>query len=832
MDARDVCLRLLAAESEAEVQKIIESVPEMRDRDNWQPLDRRDTNFNVTSNQASDGAKALTELMTNMVDAVLMKHAFQKGIDPKGTDAPKTMYDAVDVLVKNLYGGKLTSLGSEDLWLREFALKNLVIGITGAKRKREGLPCYTFVDNGEGQRGKDFEDTFLSLSAGNKKSIPFVQGKFNMGSSGVLRYCGRRWFKLIVSRRYDGKSGWCWTLMRRRPGDSDSMPVAEYFILGKTEILSFDSDYLYPFRATTGERYDVKIGTGTVVKLFDYQIGPKFLSFNGTREALNENLVETILPFRILDFRQFPKTEKARKAAQKRGRDRASGVDSRPFYGLEFLLLRSHKEEGLAEEEEDAAAVDEHKIHVGSIEDPDIGTVSVSAIPLKQTIPGWLKESRNRIFHVVNGQVQYKQRRGHLARQCGFPALMDRVVILVDASNLTFSAHNDVWKGDREHVVKTTFGERYLDKVTTTIKESTALKDLNNKIIQQELKRSSKAESNEIFQKLVNLDRNIAGLLSQRDPTIHVPTSGGGETGSETGGGEWNGGKHSPTFIHLEERPKKYGLKVPINHTRPVGARTDAENSYLNRTDNQGRVIIDDEVRVKFGIREYLHDGRLTIYFEPQEEALAVGDTFTFKIGLKDDAMAEAVESEKLVLRVAEEHSPPPPDPNKNKKNKHKSGKGKTNKGKGENAPMLGLPKCTLLTEDGREIDGYGVESWPTGFNGYDGGVIEDLGEEGVVYKINYDNAYHRKYLRSQRSDVARKIVTEKYILGMRILMLGYEHAFRSLQDENGGNGEGVAEFADDFRRMSARGAASTVLALTETLSKIVDRSSVGDDVE
>ena len=62
--------------------------------------------------------------------------------------------------------------------------------------------------------------------------------------------------------------------------------------------------------------------------------------------------------------------------------------------------------------------------------------------------------------------------------------------------------------------------------------------------------------------------------------------------------------------------------------------------------------------------------------------------------------------------------------------------------------------------------------------------------------------------------------------------MLGYEHALRSLQDGNGGGSEGFAEFADDFRRMAARGAASTVLAPAENLPKIVDQSSVGDDVE
>jgi hypothetical protein len=46
------------------------------------------------------------------------------------------------------------------------------------------------------------------------------------------------------------------------------------------------------------------------------------------------------------------------------------------------------------------------------------------------------------------------------------------------------------------------------------------------------------------------------------------------------------------------------------------------------------------------------------------------------------------------------------------------------------------------------------------------------------------------------------------------------------------GDLDGIAEFADDFRRVAARGAASTVLALAENLPKIVDASSVQADVE
>lgn len=816
MDMKSICLKLIAAESEAEVDAILSSVPEMQDPENWKPLDGRETNFNVTSNQASDGGKALTELMTNMVDAVLLKHAYAKNIDPKGSLAPKTMYQAVDDLVQKMQGGKLVNLETNDPWLKTFAQNNLVIGITGAKSKAEGLPCYTFADNGEGQNPDQFEDTFLSLSAGHKKSINFVQGKFNMGSSGVLRYCGRRWYKLIVSRRHDKKGPWGWTLMRRRPADSDRMPVAEYFVMPGGKIARFEADSLYPFNTIERKRYDrMHLETGTIVKLFDYQVGARFMSFKGSRDALNENLVETILPFRILDLRQKPDP--------KRGPDRALGVDPRPFYGMEFLLLNSHKEEGLDDEDE---ASGEKKVFVGNFSDPRLGEVSISAIPLKRELPGWLKpnNSNNRVFHAVNGQVQFKQTRGYVSTTCGFPALKDRIVIVVDASNLTFSAHNEVWKGDREHLSSTQDGERYVDLVTKTIKESDALKELSQRVAAEELDRAAKTERDDLFQKLVDKDPSLAGLLSSRDPSIKLPASGGSKNvGSESGTKDEFEGKYSPSFVRLEEKVKDGVLEVPSGRSRPFGARTDAANNYLQRTDNTGKVILDDEVRKRFGVREHLKDGRLTFYLTPNAEAIAIGDTLTFKVGLKDDAMAAAVESEEITVKVVEDTE----DENKGKKTKQKnanSSGGDQKSGKGEDAPTHGLPKYVLMTQDGRKIGDIETEEWPEGFNETDGGTIEDLGTEGI-FKINYDNVYHLKYKKAA-TGIGKDVVSEKYILGMRILLLGTEHALKAMQKTD----NGAAEFLDEFRRAAARGAASTVLALAENLPKIVDASSVQTD--
>ena len=819
MQSKDICLKLLQAESEKEVQKILDSSPEFKKAQHWQPLDNRETNFNVTSNQASDGGKALTELMTNMVDAVLMKHAYLKKIDPKSPKAPRTMYEAVDKLVKPLQGGKLVNLDPNDPWLREFARANLVIGITGAKNKKEGLPCYTFVDNGEGQRPQDFKHTFLSLSEGNKRSIPFVQGKYNMGSSGVLGYCGRQWYKLIVSRRYDGKGPWGWTLMRRRPGDG--MPVAEYFVLPNGSIPSFQADRLYPYLRGDRKRYDgVHLATGTIIKLYDYQVGSRFLSFRGSREALNENLVETILPFRLLDFRQKPDP--------KRGGERAEGIDPRPFYGMEFLLLRAHKEEESGEGEEDSEDHEiaaDSRISVANIKDPELGEISISAIALKRKLPDWLRNSNNRVFHALNGQVQFKQTRGYIT-DCGFPALKDRVVIIIDSSKLSFAAHNDVWKGDREHIRNTIIGERYRDAVTTAIRESTTLKELQFKVAREEMERAANTERNDLFQKLVDKDPTLANLLTGHDPILRLP-SGGGANGNDNGKGLFEG-KYSPTFLRLEEKSHGKIVELPINRSRPIAARTDAENGYLNRPDNPGSLVVPEEIALRFALRTHLHDGRLTVYIDPVEGKVQVGDKFGFVIGLQDPAMALPLEVE-LNMRIVEEEAPPARPKVGKSPSRTKSGQGSDRKGNGRSAPTHGLPKYGLLTKDGRKVGEQESESWPANFTDQDGGMVRDLGDDQVLYLINYDNVYHLKYKMQTRGDIAKDVMTEKFVLGMRILMLGYEHALRVLKESAG---EGIGEFSDDFRRMAARGAASTVLALAENLPKIVDSSSASQDVE
>ena len=600
-----------------------------------------------------------------------------------------------------------------------------------------------------------------------------------MGSSGVLGYCGMRWFKLIVSRRYDGKRPWGFTLMRRRPGGG--MPVVEYFVLSNGKIPSFDDDVIYPFITRSGKRHDgVHLSTGTIIKLYDYQIGSRFSSgFRGAREALNENLVETILPFRLLDFRQKPDPT--------RGGDRAEGIDPRPFYGMEFLLIRSHKE-NLQEEEEDGVAGTGKKIAVATIDDPYLGRIEVSAIALKRSIPGWLEKSNNRVFHAVNGQVQFKQTRGYLSQTCRLPALKDRVIIIINASNLTFEAHNDIWKGDREHIRNTIVGERYQEMATEAIRGSQALKDLQRDVAREELSQATKSQGD----------------------------------GREFGEGEKKifEGKRSPTFLRFGRGDQLKVVEIPINGGCALVATTNVENDYLQRSANTGVILLEPRVRERFGTRIHLHNGKLAIHLAPVEGAVKVGDKFRFKIALRDDLMAHPVEA-KLSLHISHIDKTDKLIRASDKKEIDKNGGRNGRRGQ---AATHGLPKYLLLTKDGRKIGDQPTEKWPSDFDEHEGGTITDLGNNEVIYKINYDNAYHLNYRSQQRGDIARDVVTEKYILGMRILMLGFERAYRAIRKTSNGKGRRIEQFAHLFRAIAARGAGSTVLSLAENFAKIVDK--------
>lgn len=808
MDSADLCFAFLRAESEAAVTQIIESELLLFASTAWREIDQRDTNSNTINNQASTGSKALTELCTNMVDAVLMKRAYEHGIsDLTGPDAPQSVTEAVRTLIG--FTGDRTGVLSEiddDEALRRFAAENLVIGVTGGSRKGEAI-CFTFADNGEGQHPDAFDRTFLSLSTRNKSDIPFVQGKWNMGGSGVLGYCGLHWYKLIVSRRYDLTGPWGWTLIRQRPGAE--LPVAEYLTI-EGSVPSFEHDRIFPATLRSGEVDEqLSRSSGTIIKLYDYTLEARAsTSFDGIREALNAGLVSTVLPFRLYNYRATP--------SQTRTGRRAIGVDERPLNGMESQLRREARGRASGEIQNARGHRAYERHHVDTVIHPQLGEITITGIVLPQTLPGWLNSNIGRIFHSVNGQVQHTQTRGYLSQRCRFPGLKDRVVLIVDATKMNAAAHNLVWKSDREHVRETFIGQIYLDTVRQTIADSEFLKALQQEFAAEQIDAEESDTQKSLFESLIENDQNIAQLLPQG--TLVRRRGRRRQGGEQT---EWKG-KRSPTFLRLPSRQlQASGIDLAAGAKRRVQLETDVENGWLSRDENPGRVTIRGEGIEHVEYSSSIRDGRVTLGLTLAPSRIEPGTYIDAVVSMIDEEMPVPVECE-IRLNVVEVRAVKPPG-TRTPKQTDTEGQGD------QEQDRLGIPPTRWLTEDGRAImDGVATDRWPTGYGEQDGGTVEDFGEDGKVYRINYDNAHFQSFLQRARTESERRIITTQYRLGMLVSMMGIEDAFARLDDE--GEKERLVEVLEEVRRLSARASATVVMSIAQTIATMVNPEAVSTD--
>ncbi|MCF6297126.1 MAG: hypothetical protein L3J08_03950 [Flavobacteriaceae bacterium] len=225
------------SEDESEIDKVALKYSDIfTNQDNWVPLGGDDTNFSTIKNQQSSPIASLIEKVTNSIDAILMKKSYENEIHPKSNDAPKSMDEALIRFFPNYKNWDIPK------YRRDQAKEIQIIADGKGPRKRKNLPTSVIIyDNGEGQHPEDFPDTFLSIKKGNKNEIHFVQGKYNMGGTGAIVFCGKRRYQLIASKRYDNKGDFGYTLIREhKKTEADNRKETWYeYLLIDEKIPSF-----------------------------------------------------------------------------------------------------------------------------------------------------------------------------------------------------------------------------------------------------------------------------------------------------------------------------------------------------------------------------------------------------------------------------------------------------------------------------------------------------------------------------------------------------------------------------------------------------------------
>lgn len=786
--SRRIALALLGAGSVDEVNSILKDEDAsfyFDDVQNWSPYGNRDKNWDTVGNQQANPVGALVEIVTNGIDSILLRKAAENGIvDPRSSEAPQSMEEAVKRYFPHVVEGKIARL--EPTQRAHLAQQCVQIAIQRSHRKNYPYPTYTIIDSGAGQLPEDFPRTFLSLSEKNKEGIPFVQGKFNMGSTGSLRFCTRSdirlgHYKFILSRR-PGQPYWGWTLVRARPHrKGEELPVAEYFHMNRAAIPKFREEKVQAFGHPT-----VGIcSEGSVVKLYEYDIGPEARAVDlGLYNALTVSLIECALPVQMYDFNADP--------VMKKGALRAEGIAARTFGGLNVVLRADLAGDSEAAEEDSDPkhkGVTEWVHQVADARHEELGRIRIIAYAVTH-LHEFLERQPARVFYTLNGQTHATERASFLNTKVNLPDLRNHVLINVVCNEMNKEALATTFMPNRERRANTDLSRMLEGLLISELKGDDKLRAYASEI---RLRRASEQvadteATSDLLRELVKSDPAIRELFGLG---AFLP-----DIGPISHGLEPFKGKTFPTFLkplNLRIEDGCFVKEVPVQGFRRIECGTDANDDYLTRIDSPGEawcsldaITMPHSAKLRNGI------ARFTIFAPKTAEP---GHSMEVEFGFKDYGR----NIEPLKFNVLIRYTEPEP--------KEKRPPGTPTNTKPGNKNVVGEPAFEWVPED----------SWSEHNFNEDSGAYVSMGETTVVY-VNHDNR-HLRSMRARETDDATKIMNENmFRLGLGLFALAIH--------KKASNGHADGDVANDIdpetiTRLSTSGMAPYVVTVIRKLGGV-----------
>lgn len=751
MNNKQLALKLAAAETESDVIAILTTQGLWDDVDRWQPYGQNENNFSIIGNQQSSADAALVEKLVNSVDAVLMKECQVRGIDPTSDAAPRSITNALEQFF-NIRHGKIMNM---DTRKRNEMSNSIILAATGKVRGEENI---TIVDRGEGQSPKTMPSTILSISKSNKLKVPFVQGKFNMGGTGALPFCGKHHMELIISKRCpDIKNGsdntvgkWSVTLVRKeaaREGRKSSMYT--YLTDSNGEILSFDANSLPIIPETDGKDYQ-DMEYGTYIKLFNYSMtGYKtniIMDFNYRLSLLIPDLAH---PIRIRECRKG-------------------------FTGHSFATTLSGMTTRLYDNKS------------GNIEDnfPSSDTFVVDGQELTCAIYLFKKGKQDNyrakhegVLFAVNGQTQGILQDNFFNR-VNLSYLKDSLLVIVDCSKMDISHQEGLFMTSRDRLRNGEFSKAIEKQLETILKGHQGLKAAEHERRTEALrdKLSNDKPLKDVLQNILTKS-SVLSKLFLAGTAISSPI-GGPSTAKQTQ--KFSGKKH-PTYFRLIGKMKngKLTKRSPINHSFRVQFETDVQNDYFSRPEDQGYLVLkmDGEERKDLKQSLNLFNGIATLTISMPSDA-TVGETHLFETEISDDCIVDTMpNSFEMIVEQAQEYgSTDVPGKRKKSTNEDEGDKGKQN--------GFAMPEIIPVQKD--EWLTYGMDQYS---------ALKYIStDEGGDYYLNMDNTYLLTELKGTRDQNKIELTKARFTYSMALIAMGIIGYYKNSKEEDIDVGEQVSK--------------------------------------
>ncbi len=800
MDANKLCMELLVADNPETVVELLRSAGYWDDEFSWRPVGDNPNNRAIIGNQQEDAVSALAEKITNSIDAVLINLAREHGVDDlRGASAPQSITEAVRLLL--LESGGRTDASLYQLWADGGPPRNLVdrasrfiwVSVTGLKDR----PSITVADRGEGQCPDAFPATFLSLIGAKsndgtiesyKAGIRFVQGQFNMGGSGVYPFgSGSDKLQLLISRRnpalLDDQASprdqeWGFTVIRVRQREQLGS-IYEYLApvdagrgAGQRSgrVLSFAADDFpllpeSPPRTVPNKAYGQPVPFGSLIKLYEYQfrgrgilVGPA-LRRDGLMRALELVLPESPIPFRIVEARDY------------KGRP---GSFQLPVFGLR------HRVERLAQRMEDESQFenepndDDEPESSGStskleLEGPPVsGQIDIqgfrvpwSAYVFRENARDVTRRGSHALIYHVNGQKHAHASTSFFSREKvgrRFLAARGTILVLVDCSELSVVALEQLFKPSRDRINRTQFTEEVEDLLSDALKTSPELRELENQQRQRVIAKrvADPAPVREVLERLIRDTPALAQFFKRgvRMPGNPFPTEGTGD-----GSGSFAGKPH-PSFVRFDRHRTAIERTAALGSQARFAFETDAVDEYFTRADYRGTLEVrlqdlDGTQYAVTGSRGSLHDGAFT-YALVLPDNVRVGDVLDATFTVSDSTLLEHFICSARLSVVGPQSVKPGGAGKKTVSNNPGGGKG------GQSSlDDLDVRICRQEPTDGYEPWPDSTPPWTeaTALTVMPGSSDGD----DLVYFVNADNLHLLDYQKSLQSDADIRMAEERF---------------------------------------------------------------------
>lgn len=778
---KNLCLSLMHADTEDEVITMLKEAGYWDDPRAWRYYGDRETNFNTIGNQQSRPDAALVEKIVNSVDACLINECLVRGIDPEGPLPPQSIQQAVAQFFSE-GSSSSTFAGRIREWTptkRTEIARNITLAATGvAPMKGGGNPCFTISDAGEGQTPDMMPRTFLSLDAKNKVKIPFVQGQYNMGGTGVLQFCGRHKLQLILSRRNPriiGKSPgstdsyWGFTIVRRED-PKGGLKSAVYTYLAPIDVdIKPNSGGVFRFEAgkmpifpERNEAYKRESEWGTLIKLYEYSV-PGFrgniILPDGALGKLELRLPDIALPVRLHECRKGYKGH--------------AGSFDTTLTGIGVRL------------DDDKAQNIEEGFPTSSPMSVMGQQMTVTIYAFKKGKAGTYRKNEGIIF-IVNGQMQ-----GHLTtdffrrEKIGLSYLRDSILVIIDCTKFDEVGRSDLFMTSRDRLREGELRKEVENVLEDLLKNHDNLGALKERRKREEIE--SKLEDDRPLESVLESILKQSPALSSLfilGKRLSTPFKTKEVIDQET---KYKGKKH-PTYFKF--KGKEYGQELRrechINYRARITFETDTVNDYFSRDIDRGEfTLFLEEGEDKYLVTDYvgpnLQNGIATLNVKLPGSVI-IGDSLHFISIVSDPTLLKPFENT-FYIKVLEEAQPSGKKGERRKPPSDKEGKDR------ERPTGISLPNIKIVKEE--EWNNYEPP-----FTKYTALRVKlDIGEDGkTIYDffINIDNIYLKAELKSSALDP--DLMRARFKYGMVLLGLALLHDYEESKKQLIENGDSEDE--------------------------------------